>query len=199
MRVAHAIQSLQAGKPVILTDDPGRENEGDLIYPAEVITPEIVNFMIRQGSGIVCLCLTPEWVKHLQLPLMVPTERNTNPHGLACTISIEARHGVTTGVSAQDRAHTILTAVNPHVQSTDLLSPGHVFPLRAVPGGLRERQGHTEGSIELVQRAGFRPAAVICEIMNPDGSMTHGADLERFAKQHDLAMVSIEELINSLS
>lgn len=194
-RVEAAIAELRAGKMIILTDHPDRENEGDLIFPAEIISENEMNFMIRNGSGIVCLSLTASQLKKLSLPFMVAQSENTSQRGTPFTVSIEARDGVTTGVSAKDRATTVLTAIKPDVKPDDLVKPGHIFPLQAKAGGVLERQGHTEGAIDIVSLAGFHPSAVLCEIMNPDGSMTRGEQLNEFAQQHNLAILSIDDII----
>ena len=194
-RVEAAINDLRSGKMIILTDHPDRENEGDIIYPAEIITPEIVNFMIRHCSGIICLPLTTEQLKKLGLIYMVPPHENTNRHGTPFTVSIEAKEGITTGVSAKDRATTILTAVKEGANEKDIVKPGHVFPLYAKEGGVLERQGHTEAAIDIVRLAGFNPAAVLCEVMNPDGTMAKGNKLIDFAKEHQLKIISIDDII----
>lgn len=194
-RVEKAIHDLKQGKMIILTDDPTRENEGDLIVAAEKITPEIMNFMIRNGTGIVCLPLTTEQVTQLDLPLMVPINENTCVRGTQFTVSIDARDGISTGVSAADRAHTVQVAINADTHPTDLVRPGHIFPLLAKDGGVLARQGHTEGAIDLVRLAGFKPAAVLCEIMNPDGTMAHTKRLEEFATTHQLTLLSINDIV----
>ena len=194
--IEDALRELQQGKMIILVDDPARENEGDLIFPAENITSDIMSFMIRHSSGIVCLSLTADHLKKLELPLMVPASENTSQRGTPFTISIEAKHGVTTGVSAADRARTIQVAVQENAKPDDLVRPGHVFPLQAKDGGVLERPGHTEGAIDLVRLAGFKPAAVLCEIMNPNGSMTRGLELKTFAEQHQLKIFSIADVIS---
>lgn len=194
--IAEALKELQQGKMLILADDPERENEGDLIFPAEKITPEIIQFMIRHCSGIICLSMTAADLDKLNLPLMVPVHENTSQRGTPFTVSIEAKEGVTTGVSAADRATTILAAVKAGATPDDLVRPGHVFPLRAKAGGVLERAGHTEGSVDLMQLAGFKSAAVLCEIMNPDGTMTRGGQLKEFAEKHQLKILTMEELIN---
>ncbi len=194
-RVEDAITELRQGKMLILVDHPERENEGDIIFPAEKITPEITNFMIRHCSGILCLSMTPPQIKKLGLSLMVPAHENTSSRGTPFTISIEARHGVTTGVSAADRATTILTAIDDHATPHDLVKPGHIFPLEAKKNGVLERAGHTEGAVDMMRLAGFKPAAVLCEVMNPDGTMTCGAELKKFAKQHQLKILAIDDLI----
>ena len=194
-RVTQAINDLKQGKLIILTDHPDRENEGDLIIPAEKITTETMNFMIRNGTGIVCLTMLPEKLQSLDLPLMVAPQENTSRNGTPFTISIDAKNNISTGVSAADRVETVLCAISDSAKSSDLAKPGHIFPLQAREGGVLERDGHTEGSIDLAKLAGFKPAAVLCEIMNPDGTMTHGNQLEAFAKQHELTMLSIDDLI----
>lgn len=194
-RIETAINELRAGKMIILTDHPDRENEGDIIYPAESINPEVINFMIRNCSGIICLPLTAAQLKKLGLNYMVSPHENTSRRATPFTVSIEAKEGVTTGVSARDRATTILTAVNKNVVESDIAKPGHVFPLYAKAGGVLERQGHTEGAIDIVRLAGFNPAAVLCEVMNPDGTMARGSKLKEFALQHNLKMLSIDDII----
>jgi 3,4-dihydroxy 2-butanone 4-phosphate synthase/GTP cyclohydrolase II len=194
-RVKQAILDFQQGKMVILVDHPDRENEGDLILPAECITAEKMNFMIRQGTGIVCLSLTKEKILALDLPMMLPPLQNTSYRETPFTVSIDAKDGITTGVSAMDRTKTILTAIADDVMPDDLARPGHIFPLQAKSGGVLERQGHTEGALDLARLAGFKPAAVLCEIMNPDGTMAHGQSLHDFAKQHNLTIISIDDLI----
>lgn len=191
--IEEAISDLKKGKSIILVDDENRENEGDLVCAAEKVTPEIINFMSKYGRGLICLSLDGEIVKRLELPPMV-TE-NRSPFGTAFTVSIEARQGVTTGISAHDRAKTILTAVREEARPHDLISPGHVFPLKAKDGGVLVRAGQTEGSVDLANLAGLSPAAVICEILNEDGSMARMPDLEKFSRQHGIKMVSIADLI----
>jgi 3,4-dihydroxy 2-butanone 4-phosphate synthase/GTP cyclohydrolase II len=191
--VVKAIADFKRGKMVILVDDEGRENEGDLCIAAEKVTPQVINFMATHGRGLICLALAEQKIRELQLPMMV--SENTSPLGTAFTISIEARRGVTTGISAKDRATTILTAVRDGAKPSDLVSPGHVFPLRARDGGVLVRTGQTEGSVDLARLAGLKPAAVICEIMNPDGSMARRPQLQRFARQHGLTVTSIAELV----
>lgn len=194
-RVENAIKELQNGKMILLTDHPDRENEGDLICPAEIITPTMMNFMIRNGSGIVCLSLTEKKIKNLGLRHMIDPSVNLSSRSTAFTVSIEAKNGVTTGVSAEDRTTTILAAVNENASHDDIVSPGHVFPLCAKEGGVLERQGHTEGAIDIVALAQFQPAAVLCEVMNPDGTMAKGLQLKKFAQEHDIAMLSIDDII----
>lgn len=186
------LNDLRRGRMIILTDHDDRENEGDLVCAAEMITPAVINFMIRQGSGIVCLALAPDIVKKLKLPLMNKSDNNRNQLAAPFTVSIEASAGVTTGVSADDRVKTILTAVADTAVPSDLVSPGHVFPLQARSGGVLEREGHTEGSVDLAIMAGLKGAAVICELMNPDGTMMKGEQLRAFAAQHQLKNIAIE-------
>lgn len=180
---------------VLLVDDEDRENEGDLVVAAEHATAGAVNFMARHGRGLICLALPGDQVDRLGLPPM--TARNQSPRQTAFTVSVEARTGVTTGISAFDRARTIQVACDPASGPEDLVSPGHVFPLRAVEGGVLARAGHTEGSVELVRRAGLRPAAVICEVMNDDGTMARRAELEAFARTHDVPIVTVREVVEA--
>jgi 3,4-dihydroxy 2-butanone 4-phosphate synthase len=191
------IRAFKDGRGVVLVDDPDRENEGDIIIPAERITEKLMAMMIRDCSGIVCLCLDAETARRLELPPMVA--HNTNNHGTAFTVSIEAKEGITTGVSAQDRVATIRAAIRPGAAPSDLARPGHVFPLVAHPGGLQARRGHTEGSVALARMAGYRPAAVLCELMNPDGTMMRGQDLARFAARHDFPLLAIGDLVEGQS
>jgi 3,4-dihydroxy 2-butanone 4-phosphate synthase/GTP cyclohydrolase II len=192
-RVAQAIETIRNGRMIILVDDEDRENEGDLVMAAELVTPEAVNFMALHGRGLICLALTPDRCDQLDLPLMV--QRNTASFGTAFTVSIEAATGVTTGISAADRAHTIRVAVGNDARPSDLARPGHVFPLRSKAGGVLVRTGQTEGSVDLARLAGLEPAGVICEIMNEDGTMARRPQLERFAAIHGLLIVSVAELI----
>ncbi len=191
-RLKRALTALQIGEPVILMDDFDRENEADLIIAAERLTQAGMAQLIRDCSGIVCLCLPDEQADHLGLTPMVTN--NGSRHQTAFTISIEARHGVTTGVSAADRLTTIRAAIADGAVAQDLVSPGHVFPLRAHPQGVLGRRGHTEGSVDLARMAGLKPAAVLCELMNPDGTMARGRDIERYMAQHDLVALTIDEL-----
>lgn len=191
----HALEALKAGQPIILVDDEGRENEGDLILAAEKVTPESINFMIQYGSGIVCVTLTEEQADRLDLPLMVPKKSSNSQFVAAFTHSIEAAHGVTTGVSAADRAKTIQVACNPRSKPEDLSRPGHVFPLRARQGGVLVRPGHTEGSVDLMRLAGLTPAGVLCELMNADGTMSRMPEIKEFAQKHNLLILSIADLI----
>lgn len=192
-RVDQAIADFQAGRMVVLVDDEDRENEGDLAIAAEKVTPEAINFMAREGRGLICLALTEAHADRLDLPPMVA--QNSSRFSTAFTVSIEAREGVTTGISAHDRAHTIQTAIKDDVKAADLVRPGHVFPLRARSGGVLVRTGQTEGSVDLARLSGLKSAAVICEIMNDDGSMARRPDLEVFAAKHGLHIVSVKDLI----
>jgi 3,4-dihydroxy 2-butanone 4-phosphate synthase / GTP cyclohydrolase II len=192
--IEEAIEQFRQGRMVIIADDEDRENEGDLAIAAEKATPEAINFMARFGRGLICLALTEERCRQLDLPLMV--EDNTSPFGTAFTISIEARGKVTTGISAADRAATILTAIDPATRPEDLLRPGHVFPLRAKKGGVLKRAGQTEASVDLAALAGLTPAGVICEIMNDDGTMARVPDLTAFARQHGLLLITVSDLIS---
>ncbi len=194
-RVERALEYVRAGKIVIMVDDEDRENEGDLCMAAELVTPAAINFMAKHGRGLICLSLSEEKVKALRLPLMVDEGSNTSSFGTAFTVSIEARTGVTTGISARDRAHTVLTAVRDGARPEDLARPGHVFPLRARRGGVLVRAGQTEGSVDLARLAGLRPAGVICEVMNDDGTMARRPELEVLGKAHDLPIVSVADLI----
>ena len=194
-RVEAAINDLRQGKMIILTDHPDRENEGDLIMPAETITPESMNFIIRHSSGIVCLSLFEDTLKKLNLPFMVPPSDNTSLRGTPFAVSIDAKEGITTGVSSADRVKTIQAVINPDAKADDLVKPGHIFPLYAKAGGVLERAGHTEGSIDLVTLAGFKPAAVLCELMNPDGTMTQGSQLIEFSKKNEITLLAIDDII----
>ncbi len=190
-----AIEEIRQGRMIILVDDEDRENEGDLTVAAERITPEIINFMATHGRGLICLALSPDYVDNkLRLPMMA--QKNESGFGTNFTVSIEARRGVTTGISAYDRATTILTAVADDVQPEDIVTPGHIFPLRAREGGVLVRTGQTEGSVDLAMLAGLKPAAVICEIMREDGNMARMPDLVEFAKKHDLKIATIADLIS---
>jgi 3,4-dihydroxy 2-butanone 4-phosphate synthase/GTP cyclohydrolase II len=191
--IEEALEDIRQGKMVILVDDEDRENEGDLTMAAEKVTPEAINFMAKYGRGLICLSLTEERINELRLPMMV--SENTSRFQTAFTVSIDARRGVTTGISAADRATTILTAVDDRTQPEDLVSPGHVFPLRARKGGVLVRAGQTEGSVDLARLAGLKPAGVICEIMNDDGTMARMPELQVFAKQHGLKIITIADLI----
>lgn len=192
VRVEKAISYLQAGKGILLVDDENRENEGDIIYSAEKMTVKDMALMIRECSGIVCLCLTPEKCDSLGLRQMVG--ENTSKNQTAFTISIEAREGVTTGVSAADRIQTIKTAIAPDAKPEDLSHPGHVFPLQAKENGVQERRGHTEGSVDLVKLAGLGDTAVLCELTNEDGTMARLPEIIRFATLHDMTVVSVDDI-----
>jgi 3,4-dihydroxy 2-butanone 4-phosphate synthase/GTP cyclohydrolase II len=193
--IEDALADFRAGRFVIIVDDEDRENEGDLAIAAEAVTPAAINFMATHGRGLICLALTAERCEQLGLPLMVDSDRNTSAYGTAFTVSIEARGKVSTGISAADRAATIRTAVDPATRPEDLIRPGHVFPLRAKPGGVLARAGQTEASVDLARLAGLTAAGVICEIMNEDGTMARVPDLAAFATRHDLRMVTVSELI----
>ncbi len=191
--IEEAVSDIKKGKMVVLVDDEDRENEGDLTMAAEKITPQTINFMAKFGRGLICLSLTHERVNELKLPMM--SENNTSHFGTAFTVSIEAKKGVTTGISAADRAKTILTAINSKTKPDDIARPGHIFPLRAQPGGVLKRAGQTEGSVDLARLAGLYPAGVICEIMNDDGTMARVPQLMKFTQQHNLKIVTIKDLI----
>jgi len=191
--IEEAIQDIRNGKMVILVDDEDRENEGDLTMAAQFVTPEAINFMAKYGRGLICLSLSGEQVDHLNLPLMV--DNNTSQFHTGFTVSIEARSGVTTGISAADRAHTIHTAVADDAKPEDLARPGHIFPLRARAGGVIVRAGQTEGSVDLARLAGLKPAGVICEIMNDDGTMARMPSLEEFSQEHGVGICTIADLI----
>jgi 3,4-dihydroxy 2-butanone 4-phosphate synthase/GTP cyclohydrolase II len=193
--IAEAIEDIAAGKMVILVDDEDRENEGDLCMAADKVTPDAINFMAKYGRGLICLPLEEEQLNQLNLGMMVPDFENTTPYGTAFTVSIEAREGVTTGISAADRARTIQAAVAPDARPTDIVRPGHIFPLRARKGGVLRRVGQTEGSVDLARLAGCHPSGVICEIMKDDGTMARLPDLLEFAQEHDLKVVTIKDLV----
>jgi 3,4-dihydroxy 2-butanone 4-phosphate synthase/GTP cyclohydrolase II len=193
-RVHRALEEISAGRMVVLVDDEERENEGDLVMAADLVTPTAINFMARHARGLICLALEAPKVAQLKLPMMV--EENQTKRGTAFTVSIEARHGVTTGISAADRARTVQVAVAADARPEDIVSPGHVFPLRAVEGGVLQRAGHTEGSVDIARLAGRAPAGVICEIMNDDGTMARMPELAAFAERHGLRILSIADLIN---
>ncbi len=191
--IEKAIEEIKNGKMVILVDDEDRENEGDLTIAAEKVTPEIINFMATYGRGLICLTLTAEKCKQLNLPMMV--SNNTSNFETGFTVSIEARYGVTTGISAADRSTTILTAISENTKPGDLARPGHVFPIRARDGGVMVRVGQTEGSVDLARLSGLKPAGVICEIMNRDGSMARMPSLEKFSKKHGIGICTIADLV----
>ena len=197
--VSTLISELRLGKMILLVDDEHRENEGDLIMAADFVTPEKINFMITHARGLVCLALAPERVDQLGLPLMVSHAQNGSPNKTAFTLSIEASSGISTGISAKDRAHTIQVASCAEAKPSDISSPGHIFPLKARPGGVLERPGHTEASVDYMKLCGLNPAAVICEVMNEDGSMARLPDLVRFANKHQLKIGTIHDLIEVLN
>ena len=191
--IQEALEDIRDGRIIIVVDDEDRENEGDFTLAAEKVTPEAINFMARYGRGLICLPLTAERLDQLNIPLMV--EGNTSKYGTAFTVSVEARHGVTTGISAADRATTILTAINPRSTPADLVRPGHIFPLRARPGGVLERAGQTEAAVDLARLAGLSPAGVICEVMNEDGTMARVSELRKVARRHRLKLITVADLI----
>ncbi len=193
--IRELIEDIQAGKMVILVDDENRENEGDLILAADFVTPQAINFMAKEARGLICLSMTSAQIQRLGLPQMVKDDFNLSPNKTAFTVSIEASSGVTTGISAADRSHTIRVAANPLAKPSDIIVPGHVFPIRALDGGVLKRAGHTEASVDLARLAGLNPAAVICEIMNSDGSMARVSELTEFARVHEIKIGTIEDLI----
>ncbi len=191
--IEEALEEIRAGRFVVVVDDEDRENEGDLTMAAQFVTPEAVNFMATHGRGLICLCLTPERCSELGLRQM--TDQNETPFGTAFTVSIEAREGVSTGISAHDRARTIQVAIDPSASAYDLVQPGHVFPLQARPGGVLQRSGQTEASVDLARLAGLTAAGIVCEIMNDDGTMARVPDLVGYCERHDLKMVTVADLI----
>lgn len=191
-RVEVALKALQHGDGVLVTDDENRENEGDLIFPAESITEKQMAMMIRECSGIVCLCLTDDKVSSLGLPMMV--KHNSSHYQTAFTVSIEAAQDVTTGVSARDRVTTIQAAIAEGAKPADLNSPGHVFPLKAAPGGVLERDGHTEATVDLMRLAGLKPCGVLCELTNADGTMARLPQVVKFAEEHNITVLTIEDI-----
>src|SRR3954453_22243004 len=191
--IEEAIEDIREGRMVVVVDDPDRENEGDLTIAAQFATPEAINFMAMHARGLICLCLTEERADHLGLRPM--TDRNEAPLGTAFTVSIEAREGVTTGISAADRSRTIQVAIHPDSTAHDLVQPGHVFPLRAKPGGVLERIGQTEAAVDLAKLAGLNPSGVVCEIMNPDGTMARVPDLVPYCERHGLKMITVADLV----
>ena len=193
--VPELIAELKSSKMVIIVDDENRENEGDLVLPTDFVNAKAINFMSQQARGLICVAITQEQVKKLSLPLMVDQERNLSPNKTAFTVSVEAAKNISTGISASDRAHTIKTVANPSSTSADIISPGHVFPICAHKGGVLKRAGHTEASVDLCRLAELNPAAVICEIINPDGSMARVPDLKIFSQTHNIKIGSIEDLI----
>ena len=193
--IAEALDDIRAGRMVVVVDDEDRENEGDLTIAADKVTPEAINFMARYGRGLVCLPMTGERLDELHIPLMVRDEQNDARFGTAFCVPIEARQGTTTGISAADRARTVLTAIDPRTRPEDLARPGHMFPLRARPGGVLQRAGQTEAAVDLARLAGLFPAGVICEVMNEDGSMARVPQLEEFCRAHAIRMITIRDLI----
>src|SRR5512139_1647473 len=193
--IPDALEDFRQGKMIVVVDDEDRENEGDLTIAAEKVTPEAINFMARFGRGLICLPMTGERLDALRIPLMVRDEQNSAKFGTAFCVPIEAKQGTTTGISAADRARTVLVAIDPRSRPEDLARPGHMFPLRARPGGVLERAGQTEAAVDLARLAGLYPAGVICEVMNEDGSMARVAQLERFCAEHGIRMITIRDLI----
>ena len=193
--VDEAIDHFRQGHFVIIIDDAGRENEGDLIIPAQFVTPEIISFMLKYTTGIICVPMTGERLDELHIPMMVGQQQNQAQFGTAFTVSVDARHDITTGVSAADRAQTIRVLADPSSVSSDLVMPGHIYPLRVRDGGVLVRAGHTEASVDLCRMAGLRPAAALCEVMRPDGTMARLPDLKRFAKRHGIKIITISQLI----
>jgi 3,4-dihydroxy 2-butanone 4-phosphate synthase/GTP cyclohydrolase II len=191
--IEEAIDEIRAGRFVVVVDDPDRENEGDLVIAAQFATPEAINFMATHARGLICLCLTEERADHMGLRPM--TDHNEAPLGTAFTVSVEAREGVTTGISAADRSRTIQVAIHPDSTAYDLVQPGHVFPLRAKPGGVLERMGQTEAAVDLARLAGLNPSGVVCEIMNEDGTMARVPDLIPYCERHTLKMVTVADLV----
>lgn len=194
--VSEAIAAFKTGEIVIIVDDEDRENEGDLALAADFITPEKVNFFAKEGRGLICLSMSGAMVDRFGLPMMVPQEKNRSGFGTAFTVSVEAAKGVTTGISAFDRAHTMRTLIDPNAGPADIVTPGHVFPLRAAAGGVLARGGQTEASVDLARLAGLTPAAMICEVMRDDGEMARLPDLEIFAARHGLRVVTVKALQN---
>lgn len=189
-----AIEAFAKGEIVIIVDDEDRENEGDLAIAADFVTPEMVNFFAREGRGLICIAMTGEMIDRFALPLMVPPKDNRSGFGTAFTVSVEAAEGVTTGISAHDRAHTIRTLIRPDAGPADIVTPGHTFPLRARDGGVLERGGQTEASVDLARLAGLTPAAMICEVMSADGSMARLPELQEFAARHRMKIITVEAL-----
>jgi 3,4-dihydroxy 2-butanone 4-phosphate synthase/GTP cyclohydrolase II len=195
-QIADAIAAISTGEMVVVLDDKNRENEGDLVIAAEFATPEALAFIVRHGTGIVCIAMTGTRLDELELPPMV--EAGNDRHQTAFTVTVDYRHGTQTGVSAADRAKTIAALIDPSTAPTDLMRPGHMFPLRARPGGVIERRGHTEAAVDLARLAGCVPAGVLCEVVLDDGSMARAPDLLRFARQHGLRMITIADLVHYL-
>ena len=196
--IQEAVEDFQTGRLVIIVDDEDRENEGDLACAAEKVTPEVINFMARFGRGLICLSMTEERLDQLQIPLQVPESDNTATRGTAFCVSIEAKRGITTGISAADRATTIQVAVDPRSKPSDLARPGHIFPLRSRKGGVLVRPGQTEAVIDLARIAGMTPAGVICEVMNDEGTMARLPELRQFAERHGLKIISVADLVSYL-
>lgn len=194
--IEQAVEEIRQGKMIVMVDDEDRENEGDLVMASEAATPEAIAFMATHGRGLICVTLTAEKIEALQLPMM--PAHNHLPLGAAFTVSVEARQGVTTGISAHDRAHTVKTLIEHKTGPEDWVSPGHMFPLRAVPGGVLARNGHTEASVDMARLAGLVPSGVICEIMNDDGTMARLPQLREFADRHGLGIYSVEQLVAHL-
>lgn len=192
-RVENALTALREGRGILVTDNEDRENEGDLIFAAETLTDEQMALLIRECSGIVCLCMTDEKVRSLNLPMMV--EENNSQYQTAFTVSIEATEGVTTGVSASDRVTTVKAAIAKNAKPTDIASPGHVFPLRARSGGVLERGGHTEATVDMTRLAGFEPCGVLCEVTNPDGTMARLPEIIEFANKHDMPVCTVDDIV----
>lgn len=192
-RVQRCLDALQEGRGILVADDEDRENEGDLIFAAETLTDEQMALLIRECSGIVCLCMTDEKIQSLNLPMMV--EKNTCQYQTAFTVSIEAAEGVSTGVSASDRVATVKAASASDAVASDIVSPGHVFPLRARPGGVLERGGHTEATVDMTRMAGYAPCGVLCELTNPDGTMARLPELVAFGKKHDMPVCTVEDIV----
>lgn len=195
-RVLKAIDAIKSGGMVIMVDDEDRENEGDLVFAADHVCPEKINFMTKEARGLICLSLDQKIIDRLKLPMMEDSTKSNAAKTTAFTVSIEAREGVTTGISAADRAHTVRVAVDPKSGPDDIVVPGHIFPLKARNGGVLQRAGHTEGSVDLVRMSGFSPSSVICEIMNDDGSMARLPDLEKFSQKHGIPIVTIADLVH---
>ena len=192
--VDDALVAYRQGRMVIVVDDEDRENEGDLVLAADFATPEAINFMVTHARGLVCLAMRGALLDRLQIPMMVPQAQNRSGFGTGFTLSVEAMHGVSTGISAEDRAHTIKTLISPDTKPVDIAMPGHIFPLRARDGGVLERRGQTEAAVDLSRLAGLTPAGVICEVMREDGTMMRLDELQRFAAEHDLHVISVEQL-----
>ena len=193
--ITTALDDFQAGKFIIIVDDEDRENEGDLVIGAQFATPEAINFMAREGCGLICIAMAGQMIDRLQLPLMVPPNKNGSGFGTNFTLSVEAKNGVSTGISAHDRAHTISVLIDPQSRPEDIVTPGHMFPLRAQTGGVFTRRGQTEASVDMARLALLPPAAVICEIMSPDGTMARLPELLRFGQKHDIKVISIADLV----